>query len=187
MNILQHPDPAQLSGTANTSDVLAALRKIGADDKWTERSLQTLDHLLVTWTTRVAARYDDIAGIAELRHLIDYAISRCANRQHLPAASRSRWEALRDVLESRRHAIEGREPETVACQPHVNTIISLIGQGITLPDLTKKLQDIDIRIGRGGLNQLLSLMEAHQLIYWESRIKISLAGRDALDRAGLQT
>jgi hypothetical protein len=68
-----HPDPAQLSSTTDATDVLAALRQLGATDDWSERSLQTLDHLLVTWTATAAARPDDAEGIAELQRLIDYA------------------------------------------------------------------------------------------------------------------
>ena len=97
--LLHHPDPAQLSSITSTAEILAAVRQFGANDGWSPRALQTLDHLLVVWTANTAARPDDVEGIAELQQLIDYVRHRSANRQHLPLASQSRWEALHDVLE----------------------------------------------------------------------------------------
>ena len=146
--LLHHPDPAQLSSITSTAEILAAVRQFGANDGWSPRALQTLDHLLVVWTANTAARPDDVEGIAELQQLIDYVRHRSANRQHLPLASQSRWEALHDVLESRRHAIAGRQPERILDRAHVRAILGLIGTGTTQRELTAGLQrpDIDINI-----------------------------------------
>lgn len=162
--LLFHPDPAQLSSTTDATDVLAALRQLGATDDWSERSLQTLDHLLVTWTATAAARPDDAEGIAELQRLIDYARNRSANQSSLPSSRRDRWSALNDVLDSRRYAIEGRRPERILDRAHVRTVLGLIGAGLSQPVLAEKLQERNIEISPGRLSQLLSLMEAHALI-----------------------
>lgn len=162
--LLFHPDPAQLSSTTDATDVLAALRQLGATDDWSERSLQTLDHLLVTWTATAAARPDDAEGIAELQRLIDYARNRSANQSSLPSTRRDRWSALNDVLDSRRYAIEGRRPERILDRAHVRTVLGLIGAGLSQPVLAEKLQERNIEISPGRLSQLLSLMETHALI-----------------------
>ncbi|WP_374246971.1 hypothetical protein [Zoogloea sp.] len=182
--LLLHPEPAQLSSTADTSDVLAALRQLGASDHWSERSLHTLDQLLVTWTANTAARQDDAEGIAELQRLIEYARNRTANQSSLPPASRDRWSALNDVLESRRYAIEGRRPERILNRAHVRTVLSLIGTGLSQPVLAEKLQDRNVEISPGRLSQLLSLMEAHGLIDRkregrENRLTLTPAGQAA--------
>ena len=184
--LLHHPDPAQLSSVTSTAEILAAVRQFGADDGWSPRALQTLDHLLVVWTANTAARPDDVEGIAELQQLIDYVRHRSANRQHLPLASQSRWEALHDVLESRRLAIAGRQPERILDRAHVRAILGLIGTGTTQRELTAGLQrpDIDINISSGRLSQLLSLMEAHGLIDRrregrENRLSLTPAGQQA--------
>lgn len=182
--LLHHPDPAQLSSITSTAEILAAVRQFGADDGWSPRALQTLDHLLVVWTANTAARPDDVEGIAELQQLIDYVRHRSANRQHLPPASQNRWEALHDVLESRRHAIAGRQPDRILGRAHVQAILDLIGKGTTQPELTSKLQGRDIAISPGRLSQLLSLMEAHGLIDRrregrENRLSLTPAGQQA--------
>lgn len=182
--LLHHPDPAQLSSVTSTAEILAAVRQFGADDGWSPRALQTLDHLLVVWTANTAARPDDVEGIAELQQLIDYVRHRSANRQHLPLASQSRWEALHDVLESRRHAIAGRQPERILDRAHVRAILDLIGTGTTQRELTAGLQGRDINISSGRLSQLLSLMEAHGLIDRrregrENRLSLTPAGQQA--------
>lgn len=182
--LLHHPDPAQLSSVTSTAEILAAVRQFGADDGWSPRALQTLDHLLVVWTANTAARPDDVEGIAELQQLIDYVRHRSANRQHLPLASQSRWEALHDVLESRRHAIAGRQPERILDRAHVRAILGLIGTGTTQRELTAGLQGRDISISSGRLSQLLSLMEAHGLIDRrregrENRLSLTPAGQQA--------
>ena len=182
--LLHHPDPAQLSSVTSTAEILAAVRQFGADDGWSPRALQTLDHLLVVWTANTAARPDDVEGIAELQQLIDYVRHRSANRQHLPLASQSRWEALHDVLESRRHAIAGRQPERILDRAHVRAILGLIGTGTTQRELTAGLQRRDIDISPGRLSQLLSLMEAHGLIDRrregrENRLSLTPAGQQA--------
>lgn len=182
--LLHHPDPAQLSSVTSTAEILAAVRQFGADDGWSPRALQTLDHLLVVWTANTAARPDDVEGIAELQQLIDYVRHRSANRQHLPLASQSRWEALHDVLESRRHAIAGRQPERILDRAHVRAILGLIGTGTTQRELTAGLQGRDINISSGRLSQLLSLMEAHGLIDRrregrENRLSLTPAGQQA--------
>lgn len=182
--LLHHPDPAQLSSVTSTAEILAAVRQFGADDGWSPRALQTLDHLLVVWTANTAARPDDVEGIAELQQLIDYVRHRSANRQHLPLASQSRWEALHDVLESRRHAIAGRQPERILDRAHVRAILGLIGTGTTQRELTAGLQGRDIDISPGRLSQLLSLMEAHGLIDRrregrENRLSLTPAGQQA--------
>lgn len=182
--LLHHPDPAQLSSVTSTAEILAAVRQFGANDDWSPRALQTLDHLLVVWTANTAARPDDVEGIAELQQLIDYVRHRSANRQHLPLASQSRWEALHDVLESRRHAIAGRQPERILDRAHVRAILDLIGTGTTQRELTAGLQGRDIDISPGRLSQLLSLMEAHGLIDRrregrENRLSLTPAGQQA--------
>ena len=182
--LLHHPDPAQLSSVTSTAEILAAVRQFGADDGWSPRALQTLDHLLVVWTANTAARPDDVEGIAELQQLIDYVRHRSANRQHLPLASQSRWEALHDVLESRRHAIDGRQPDRILKRAHVRAILDLIGTGTTQRELTAGLQGRDIDISPGRLSQLLSLMEAHGLIDRrregrENRLSLTPAGQQA--------
>lgn len=182
--LLHHPDPAQLSSVTSTAEILAAVRQFGANDDWSPRALQTLDHLLVVWTANTAARPDDVEGIAELQQLIDYVRHRSANRQHLPLASQSRWEALHDVLESRRHAIAGRQPERILDRAHVRAILGLIGTGTTQRELTAGLQGRDIDISPGRLSQLLSLMEAHGLIDRrregrENRLSLTPAGQQA--------
>lgn len=182
--LLHHPDPAQLSSVTSTAEILAAVRQFGADDGWSPRALQTLDHLLVVWTANTAARPDDVEGIAELQQLIDYVRHRSANRQHLPPASQNRWEALHDVLESRRHAIAGRQPERILERAHVRAILDLIGTGTTQRELTAGLQGRDISISSGRLSQLLSLMEAHGLIDRrregrENRLSLTPAGQQA--------
>lgn len=182
--LLHHPDPAQLSSVTSTAEILAAVRQFGADDGWSPRALQTLDHLLVVWTANTAARPDDVEGIAELQQLIDYVRHRSANRQHLPPASQNRWEALHDVLESRRHAIAGRQPERILERAHVRAILDLIGTGTTQRELTAGLQGRDINISSGRLSQLLSLMEAHGLIDRrregrENRLSLTPAGQQA--------
>lgn len=182
--LLHHPDPAQLSSVTSTAEILAAVRQFGADDGWSPRALQTLDHLLVVWTANTAARPDDVEGIAELQQLIDYVRHRSANRQHLPLASQSRWEALHDVLESRRHAIAGRQPERILDRAHVRAILGLIGTGTTQRELTAGLQGRDIDISPGRLSQLLSLMEAHGLIDRrregrENRLSLTPTGQQA--------
>ena len=182
--LLHHPDPAQLSSVTSTAEILAAVRQFGADDGWSPRALQTLDHLLVVWTANTAARPDDVEGIAELQQLIDYVRHRSANRQHLPLASQSRWEALHDVLESRRHAIDGRQPDRILKRAHVRAILDLIGTGTTQRELTAGLQGRDISISSGRLSQLLSLMEAHGLIDRrregrENRLSLTPAGQQA--------
>ena len=182
--LLHHPDPAQLSSITSPAEILAAVRQFGADDDWSPRALQTLDHLLVVWTANTAARPDDVEGIAELQQLIDYVRHRSANRQHLPLASQSRWEALHDVLESRRHAIAGRQPERILDRAHVRAILGLIGTGTTQRELTAGLQGRDINISSGRLSQLLSLMEAHGLIDRrregrENRLSLTPAGQQA--------
>lgn len=182
--LLHHPDPAQLSSVTSTAEILAAVRQFGANDGWSPRALQTLDHLLVVWTANTAARPDDVEGIAELQQLIDYVRHRSANRQHLPLASQSRWEALHDVLESRRHAIAGRQPERILDRAHVRAILGLIGTGTTQRELTAGLQGRDINISSGRLSQLLSLMEAHGLIDRrregrENRLSLTPAGQQA--------
>lgn len=182
--LLHHPDPAQLSSVTSTAEILAAVRQFGADDGWSPRALQTLDHLLVVWTANTAARPDDVEGIAELQQLIDYVRHRSANRQHLPPASQNRWEALHDVLESRRHAIAGRQPERILDRAHVRAILGLIGTGTTQRELTAGLQGRDINISSGRLSQLLSLMEAHGLIDRrregrENRLSLTPAGQQA--------
>ena len=182
--LLHHPDPAQLSSVTSTAEILAAVRQFGANDDWSPRALQTLDHLLVVWTANTAARPDDVEGIAELQQLIDYVRHRSANRQHLPLASQSRWEALHDVLESRRHAIDGRQPDRILKRAHVRAILDLIGTGTTQRELTAGLQGRDIDISPGRLSQLLSLMEAHGLIDRrregrENRLSLTPAGQQA--------
>ena len=182
--LLHHPDPAQLSSITSPAEILAAVRQFGADDDWSPRALQTLDHLLVVWTANTAARPDDVEGIAELQQLIDYVRHRSANRQHLPLASQSRWEALHDVLESRRHAIAGRQPERILDRAHVRAILGLIGTGTTQRELTAGLQGSDINISPGRLSQLLSLLEAHGLIGRrregrENRLSLTPAGQQA--------
>ena len=182
--LLHHPDPAQLSSITSTAEILAAVRQFGVDDDWSPRALQTLDHLLVVWTANTAARPDDVEGIAELQQLIDYVRHRSANRQHLPLASQSRWEALHDVLESRRHAIAGRQPERILDRAHVRAILGLIGTGTTQRELTAGLQGRDINISSGRLSQLLSLLEAHGLIGRrregrENRLSLTPAGQQA--------
>lgn len=182
--LLHHPDPAQLSSVTSTAEILAAVRQFGANDGWSPRALQTLDHLLVVWTANTAARPDDVEGIAELQQLIDYVRHRSANRQHLPLASQNRWEALHDVLESRRHAIAGRQPDRILERAHVRAILDLIGTGTTQRELTAGLQGRDISISSGRLSQLLSLMEAHGLIDRrregrENRLSLTPAGQQA--------
>ena len=182
--LLHHPDPAQLSSITSTAEILEAVRQFGANDGWSPRALQTLDHLLVVWTANTAARPDDVEGIAELQQLIDYVRHRSANRQHLPPASQNRWEALHDVLESRRHAIAGRQPERILERAHVRAILDLIGTGTTQRELTAGLQGRDISISSGRLSQLLSLMEAHGLIDRrregrENRLSLTPAGQQA--------
>ena len=182
--LLHHPDPAQLSSITSPAEILAAVRQFGADDDWSPRALQTLDHLLVVWTANTAARPDDVEGIAELQQLIDYIRHRNANRQHLPPASHNRWEALHDVLESRRHAIDGRQPERILKRAHVRAILDLIGTGTTQRELTAGLQGRDINISPGRLSQLLSLLEAHGLIGRrregrENRLSLTPAGQQA--------
>ncbi len=182
--LLHHPDPAQLSSITSTAEILAAVRQFGANDGWSPRALQTLDHLRVVWTAPTAARPDDVEGIAELQQLIDYVRHRSANRQHLPLASQSRWEALHDVLESRRHAIDGRQPDRILKRAHVRAILDLIGTGTTQRELTAGLQGRDISISSGRLSQLLSLMEAHGLIDRrregrENRLSLTPAGQQA--------
>lgn len=182
--LLHHPDPAQLSSITSTAEILAAVRQFGANDGWSPRALQTLDHLLVVWTANTTARPDDVEGIAELQQLIDYVRHRSANRQHLPLASQSRWEALHDVLESRRRAIAGRQPERILDRAHVRAILGLIGTGTTQRELTAGLQGRDINISSGRLSQLLSLMEAHGLIDRrregrENRLSLTPAGQQA--------
>ncbi len=182
--LLHHPDPAQLSSITSPAEILAAVRQFGADDDWSPRALQTLDHLLVVWTANTTARPDDIEGIAELQRLIDYVRHRSANRQHLPPASQSRWEALHDVLESRRHAIDGRQPARILDRAHVRAILGLIGPGTTQRELTAGLPGRDIDISPGRLSQLLSLMEAHGLIDRkregrENRLSLTPAGQQA--------
>lgn len=182
--LLHHPDPAQLSSITSPAETLAAVRQLGADDDWSPRALQTLDKLLIVWTANTAARPDDVEGIAELQQLIDYVRHRSANRQHLPLASQSRWEALHDVLESRRHAIDGRQPDRILKRAHVRAILDLIGTGTTQRELTAGLQGRDINISSGRLSQLLSLMEAHGLIDRrregrENRLSLTPAGQQA--------
>ena len=182
--LLHHPDPAQLSSITSTAEILAAVRQFGANDGWSPRALQTLDHLLVVWTANTAARPDDVEGIAELQQLIDYVRHRSANRQHLPLASQSRWEALHDGLESRRHAIAGRQPERILDRAHVRAILGLIGTGTTQRERTAGLQGRDINISSGRLSQLLSLMEAHGLIDRrregrDNRLSLTPAGQQA--------
>ena len=90
------------------------------------------------------------------------------------------------MLESRRHAIPGRQPERILDRAHVRAILGLIGKGTTQRELTAGLQrpDIDINISSGRLSQLLSLMEAHGLIDRrregrENRLSLTPAGQQA--------
>ena len=182
--LLHHPDPAQLSSITSTAEILEAVRQFGANDGWSPRALQTLDHLLVVWTANTAARPDDVEGIAELQQLIDYVRHRSTNGHRLPPASQNRWAALHDVLESRRHAIDGRQPDRILKRAHVRAILDLIGTGTTQRELTAGLQGRDIDISPGRLSQLLSLMEAHGLIDRrregrENRLSLTPAGQQA--------
>lgn len=184
-DLLLHPDPAQLSSTANAADMLAALRALQPTDAWTERALQTVDQVLVTWTATAAARPDDVEGIAELQRLIDYARHRSANLETLPAASEHRWHALTDVLESRRLAIEGRDASRILRRNHVRTILAQIGSGTTQPNLAAALQQHGIDISAGRLSQLLGLLESHGLLQRrrdgrENRLTLTADGHAAV-------
>jgi DNA-binding transcriptional ArsR family regulator len=181
--LLHHPDPAQLSSITSTAEILAAVRQLGADDDWSPRALQTLDHLLVVWTASTAARPDDVEGIAELQQLIDYVRHRSANRQHLPPPARTagrRSTTCSNPAGTPLRPPAGPNPGTRPRPGHPRPD----RHGHHPTELTARLQGRDISISSGRLSQLLSLMEAHGLIDRrregrENRLSLTPAGQQA--------
>ena len=52
-------EPSQASYyRKHAGELETAVRQFGANDDWSPRALQTLDHLLVVWTANTAARHD---------------------------------------------------------------------------------------------------------------------------------
>jgi predicted transcriptional regulator len=164
-DLLNHPEPSALVDTVSPEQVLLALRKLEATDAWPEWTLKLLDYLSVVWSAEAVARPADREGVAELQTLINYALERTANAARLPDSWRQRWQAINDVLESRRMELAGRNPALVLGRKHVDTLLEMLAggeKGQTYLTAGLKMRGIEISAGR--LSQLISLLEGHGLL-----------------------
>lgn len=185
-DLLSHPEPSALADTATPEQVLLALREMAPEDAWPDWTLRLLDYLMVVWSAEAVARPADREGIAELQTFINYALERTANAARLPDSWRQRWQAINDVLESRRMDLAGRNPDMVLGRKHVDTLLKMLEIGErSQADVSASLKMRGIEITPGRLSQLLSLLEGHGLVERrrvgrENQIKLTEEGRRSL-------
>lgn len=189
-DLLSHPEPSALADTATPEQVLLALREMAPEDAWPDWTLRLLDYLMVVWSAEAVARPADREGIAELQTFINYALERTANAARLPDSWRQRWQAINDVLESRRMDLAGRNPDMVLGRKHVDTLLKMLEIGErSQADVSASLKMRGIEITPGRLSQLLSLLEGHGLVERrrvgrENQVKLTEEGRRNVPACG---
>ena len=165
--------PEEVVDQAEPADLLADARVRPLSDS----ALGTLDHVLRQWTLRALVRAADTEGLLTLDDLAALGL------KALPGGAegerlRTRWQVFRDLLESKRLAIHGRESGRARQLLHSGRIVELLATG---PQRQSELQAaLDLSPQR--LSQVLAVMEEGGLVRRERQGKekiVSLAAEEA--------
>jgi len=156
MNLL-NKRPEVLTDEAEPADLIAALRGNGALDA---RQVAILDHVLRQWTLRQLQRSEDSDGLLELDELVFLATERLPS--DLPDADRARlrWQAFRDLLESRRLAARHAGGDRARELHHAGTVLALLRDGARPQAEFSK----ELGVSAARVSQILSVMEEGGLI-----------------------
>lgn len=166
--------PEDLAEQSEPADALAALRQV---EQLNARQMVALDVCLNQWVVMLIMRPSDREGVLELERLCNMAQSLAppdVEAQRLCL----RWKAFADLLEGKRHALQNLAIATPVKLLHEDEIISLgLGGEYKQSALTEKL-----KLSRGRVSQILSVLEAQNKITRERRGKdswVSLAANTA--------
>ena len=162
---------------AEPGDLLAELR---AATQLTPEAEHTLDAILRAWTLQALARAGDVEGLLDLDDLCGLAI-RVLSERNESAEYRTRWRAFRDLLESKRLAVGGRESGRAWNLLHCQPIRDLLAKG-EMPQ--SRLQE-ELGLSPQRLSQVLGVMEEGGLIQREKRGKEKLVSLGQTDEGRL--
>ena len=148
--------PEQLAGRTEPKDVLAELRKT---QRLPPEARTLLDFALRHWIMKRLARPSDTEGVLELDDLAAIALHSLPDDEQ-SAPYRARWQAFRDLLESKRLAIGGRESGRARNLLHASPILELLQHGpVPQAEVRKRLG-----LSAARLSQVLGVMEEGGLI-----------------------
>lgn len=163
--------PQYVAGRADPVDLLAELR---SKDELPRPEWDTLDFVLRQWTLKALSRTGDVEGLLDLHDLAGLA-AQLLPREGEGAGYRVRWEAFRDLLESKRLAVNARRSGRARNLLHCQPILNLLANG---PRAQGSLQEA-LNLSPQRLSQVLSVMEEGGLIQREKRGKEKIVERIA--------
>ena len=169
-DIVDRTDPADLQSELRTAENL------------TSEAQRALDFVLRQWTLRGLSRTGDIEGLLELDDLSALAMRALPNDASSDAY-RTRWQAFRDLLESKRLALGGRESGRARNLLHATPILEMLKAG---PKPQREIQ-VALRLSVQRLSQVLGVMEEGGLVQRQKQGKekvVSLASDPASPRLG---
>jgi hypothetical protein len=111
----RHPD--DIVDFGSPGDLMPEVRGLTSLPPETARHL---DYAFRHWTLVALGRTDDLDGLLEFDDLLELATAALVSSDET-ARFRSRWMAFRDLLESKRLAIEGRRSRRVFDLRHTET------------------------------------------------------------------
>ena len=158
--------PEYVVSRAEPGELLAELR--GRGPLLPGESL-TLDFVLRQWTLQALARQGDLEGLLDLHDLAGVAL-RLLPDDAESATFRTRWQAFRDLVESKRLALGSRQSGRARSLLHCQPILNLLAER---PRPQSELQE-HIRLSAQRLSQVLGVMEEGGLIQREKRGKEKL-------------
>lgn len=145
-------------------ELVAAAAQLAA---WDERTLASADTLLEAWTLR-ACMNDDPEGTADLVIALRALLERLPSSGSVPAASRHRWQAYLDLLNTRTLRFTGDAEIAVLLQrPHVGELLGVLpanGAFLAQGEIKNSLQQQGRQFSDSRLSQILGQIEDHGLI-----------------------
>ena len=155
--------PEALVDGSSAAEVLAAVRLVGVLGP---PAILAVDFVLRQWTLAALARPSDVEGLLELDELAATAAQRLPNEPG-SAVHRHRWQAFRDLIESKRLAVRGATSGRARNLLHAQPILDHLTQGQT----TQSALRAAVGLSPARLSQVLAVMEEGGLIHRRKRGK----------------
>jgi DNA-binding transcriptional ArsR family regulator len=141
------------------------LHELDARESVSHEERGVLDFALRHWTMTALSRTGDREGLVDLDDLVGAALSKISGED--VRGLRVRWEAFRDLLESKQLALEARESKQAMSLRHAGAIIQFLQNG------RSSQSDLQAHLGLSAprMSQVLAKMEEGGLVQREKRGK----------------
>ncbi len=148
------------------ADAGAVLPQVRAARELAPAAIKNLDYALRQWTMVALTRTDDVEGLLELDDLMAVGLRKLPTGDGA-AISRTRWQAFRDLLESKRLALGSAQSGRARNLLHADPILKRLQDG----EVPQSVLKDELHLSAARLSQVLGVMEEGGLIRRRKRGK----------------